>query len=126
MGTSISSSGPGGNVPFDPPWLNEDDIPDNTNQPQEKDDQPNEDENKSQEEDDQSHGNESQLNHQTEVSLPTNFAPQRRFSSANKNFKQFMCNGSQESFGRALGGYAGKGMGGSSRIVRRMQRSTNI
>lgn len=126
MGTSISSSGPGGKIPFDPPWLNEDDIPDNTNQPQEENDQPHEDENKPQEEDDQSHGNEGQLNPQIEVSSLTNLAPPRRFLSAKRNFKQFMRNGSQESLGKALGGYSEKGMGGSSRVVRRMQRSTNI
>jgi hypothetical protein len=140
MGTSISSSGPGGKIPFDPPWLNEDDIPDNTNQPQEENDQPHEDENKPQEEDNQphggenkpqeeenqSHGNEGQLNHPIEISSLTNLAPRRRFLSANKNFKQFMCDGSQKSFGKALGSYSGKGMGGSFRIVRRMRRSTNI
>jgi hypothetical protein len=152
MGTSISSSGPGGNVPFDPPWLNEDDVPDTNqppeedenkpqqdeddqsngdgNKPQDEDGQSNKDKNKPQDKDDQSHGNEDQLNHQTEVSLPTNLAPPRRFLSANRNFKQFMRNGSQKSFGKALGkalgGYSGKGMGGSSRIVRRMQRSANM
>ena len=111
MGTSTSSSGPSGNIPYDPPWLDRDDMSDGTNQDS-TDEQPQNDE--------------SQPDSNTDA-LPSNdLAQPKRLYGAKRNFRNFMKSGSEKALGRALGGYSGKGMGGTSRFAHRMQRSTTF
>ena len=111
MGTSTSSSGPGSGISFDPPWLDEDNSPDATdaNVP---DEQP---------QNDQPHQNPAN-NSLTPIVL----APPKRFLGAKRNYNSFLRGGSEKSLGKALGGYSRKGMGGSSRLVRRLQKSTSL
>lgn len=100
MGTSGSSVGPVGGVPFDPPWL--DDI----ETPQPDDQGP----------DDSDSGN-GQLG-------PPEVAPPRRFANARRALGEFARTGSENAFKRAVGHYSRTGMGGARSAANRMRASS--
>lgn len=109
MGTSASSFGPAGGVPFDPPWLDDIALPipgdisqPNGNTPPDGsgDDQP--------------------------PSSPQllEIAPPRRFYSARLALGKFARTGQHDAFRRAVGHYSRTGMGGASNAARRMRTSS--
>lgn len=113
MGTSASSGGPGGGVPFDPPWLDDiaPDIPWEGILP---DDQGNENNNQGEDQ-------------PAEPSQPTeqqDIAPSRRFQSARLNLTDFVHTGNPRSFRSAMGHYSRTGMGGARNVARRMRTSS--
>lgn len=114
MGTSASSDGPGGGVPFDPPWL------DDTAPPQPD---------KGMQSDDQGNGNGDPGSNQPEQPpqspvKPTELAPHRRFYSARRKLGDFARTGNQESFRKAVGHYSRTGMGGARNAANRMRTSS--
>lgn len=110
MGTSSSSSGPGGGVPFDPPWLSS--VATEIGSPLE-----------------QISGEPAQPEHnpqQTEpVSQPVEIAPPRRFGNARRHLGEYASSGDRDSLKKALGSYSRKGMGGASKVASRMRTSTS-
>ena len=118
MGTSGSSDGPGGGVPFDPPWL--DDI--ETAQPSE--DQPPGD----QDPYDGNSGDGQQKPPPEPTSEPPvklgDVAPSRRFANARRALGEFARTGSEQSFKRAVGHYSHTGMGGARTAANRLRTST--
>jgi len=110
MGTSSSSSGPGGGVPFDPPWLSS--VASEIGSPLE-----------------QISGEPSQPDQnpqQTEPAVqPVEMAPPRRFSNARRHLGEYASSGDRGSLKKALGSYARKGMGGASKVASRMRTSTS-
>lgn len=114
MGTSASSNGPGGGVPFDPPWL--DDIgnpqPDDGTLP-----------------DGQENGDDDPGSNQPEQPLQPpakspELAPPRRFQYARRAMGDFMRTGDRNSFRKAMGHYSRTGMGGARNAANRMRSST--
>ena len=100
MGTSASSSGPGGGVPLIPPWVPEPEV--------EPAVLPEEDQG-------------------PEIDVPVvpppappQLAPARRFAGARTNLGQFAGSGSQRGLRRGLGYYVRTGLGGSRNASRRM------
>ena len=118
MGTSASSNGPGGGVPFDPPWL--DDIA----PPQPGDGvQPDDQGNDGPGADVDQEGGEPQQPPQSPAE-PLELAPPRRFYSARRELGTFARTGNQESFRKAVGHYSRTGMGGARNAANRMRAST--
>jgi hypothetical protein len=100
MGTSKSSSGPGSGIPFDPPWLDDIDLP---NVPNPSPDEP--------------------------KAPPPNIpplAPKARFGNARRSLGDYVKSGSRESLQRALGHYSKTGMGGAKNVANRMRLSTAV
>nr|WP_289707183.1 Qat anti-phage system associated protein QatB [Enterocloster clostridioformis] len=97
MGTSASSLGPGSGVSFDPPWLNNIDIP---NEP------PKEQDNVLQQE------------------IP--IAPKARFRNARMNMGDYVKTGSKDSLRKSLGHYSKTGMGGARNVANRLRVSTSV
>ncbi|MEI8120442.1 MAG: Qat anti-phage system associated protein QatB [bacterium] len=114
MGTSASSNGPGGGVPFDPPWL--DDIP----SPSPGNDSPPDD----QEADDSDSGDDQSAPPQEPPRKPLDTAPQRRFANARRALGEFARTGKEDAFRRAVGHYSRTGMGGARGMAHRMRAST--
>ena len=110
MGTSSSSSGPGGGVPFDPPWLVS--VASEVGSPLER-----------------ISGESAQLDQnfqQTELAAqPVDIAPPRRFGNARRYLGEYVNSGDLGSLKKALGSYSRKGMGGASRVASRMRTSTS-
>lgn len=111
MGTSTSSSGPGPNVPFDPPWL--DDIGDGSGGENE------------------GNGEAGDSNAQGETpngqppQQPPDIAPPRRFANARRSLGKFANEGGGRSaFSKAAGHYSKVGMGGAGSVSSRMRSST--
>lgn len=109
MGTSASSTGPVGGVPFDPPWLDDIELPvlgdisqlnDNTPQNDSEDDQ---------------HPSPSQ---------PMEIAPPRRFYGARLALGNFARTGQHDAFKSAVGHYSRTGMGGAHNAAHRLRTST--
>ena len=100
MGTSASSSGPGGGVPLVPPWVPEPDI--------EPAVIPDED-----------HGPEIEVPVVPPLG-PPQLAPPGRFRGARTNLGQFAGSGSQQGLRRGLRHYVRTGLGGSRNASRRM------
>lgn len=97
MGTSGSSVGPGGGVPFDPPWL--DDI--SLAQP-----------------------GDGQPTPPPEPPVkPPDVAPPRRFANARRALGEFARTGNEDAFRRAVGHYSRTGMGGARGAASRMRTS---
>lgn len=101
MGTSASSAGPGPNVSFDPPWLN--DIPIG--------------------------GGDEAGNQDGGVLAPAQpaaegVAPAQRFRGARTSLGTFARNGDTQALGRAAGHYSRTGMGGARNVAARMRTST--
>ena len=114
MGTSASSNGPRGGVPFDPPWL--DDIaqskPGDGMQP-----------------DDQGNGDRDPGSNPPEQPTqppdrPPELAPPRRFGNARRELRNFARTGNQDSFRKAMGHHSRTGMGGGRNVANRMRTST--
>jgi len=106
MGTSGSSDGPLGGVPFDPPWLDDIETPQPGNDQQPDDQGP----------DDGDSGD-----GQAE---PSEFAPPRRFANARRALGEFARTGSEDAFKRAVGHYSRTGMGGARAAANRMRISS--
>jgi len=104
MGTSASSNGPGGGVPFDPPWLDDIALP----QPGDAD----------------LGSNQSEQPSQPPPAIPPELAPPRRFRNARRALGDFARTGNQESFRKAVGHYSSTGMGGARNAANRMRTST--
>jgi len=113
MGTSGSSDGPGGGVPFDPLWL--DDI----GTPQPSDGQPPGDQGPY---DGDSGDGQPEPPPETPIK-PTDVAPPRRFANARRALGEFARTGSEEAFKRAVGHYSRTGMGGARSAANRMRTS---
>ncbi|MDP3752021.1 MAG: Qat anti-phage system associated protein QatB [Polaromonas sp.] len=101
MGTSATSAGPGANVSFDPPWLN--DIPVG--------------------------GAGETGNHDGAAPAPAQpaaegVAPAQRFRGARTSLGAFARNGDTQALGRAAGHYSRTGMGGARNVAARMRTST--
>ena len=111
MGTSISSSGPGAGVGFDPPWL--DQIGNPLIIPSSPADEPN--------------GNNAWETapqvQPSEVNQPVNVAPARRFANARREMGIFARTGDEGHFRKAVGHYSRSGMGGSKNVAQRMRLS---
>jgi hypothetical protein len=114
MGTSASSNGPGKGVPFDPPWLDDIELPqpDNTVKPE-----------------DQEIGDSDPVNNQPErqhqfPTVPLELAPSARFGNARRKLGEFARTGNQNSFRKAMGHYSSTGMGGARNVASRMRTST--
>lgn len=101
MGTSATSAGPGSNVSFDPPWLN--DIP---------------------------VGGAGEAGNQDGAAPPPvqpaaeGVAPAQRFRGARTSLGAFARNGDTQALGRAAGHYSRTGMGGARNVAARMRTST--
>ena len=98
MGTSASSAGPGANVSFDPPWLN--DIP---------------------------VGGAGQVDGGASAPAEApaeGVAPAERFRGARTSLGAFARNGDSGALARAAGHYSRKGMGGARNVAARMRTST--
>lgn len=110
MGTSGSSDGPKGGVPFDPPWLN------NLTPPQPGDKPP---------PNDQGSGDENSGDGQpVPQTKPPDIAPPRRFFNARRALNEFVHTGEKDAFKKAIGHYSHTGMGGAHRAANRMRTST--
>jgi hypothetical protein len=116
MGTSTSSSGPGAGVSFDPPWL--DDVFPQIQPPAgagpDTGDNADTGDNQTEEPADTT---------VTLVGIP-NVAPRARFGAARRNLANYIGTGSVRDLRRALGHYSRKGMGGSTRLSKRMRASS--
>lgn len=98
MGTSASSAGPGANVSFDPPWLN--DIP-------------------------VGGAGEVDGGASAPAEAPAEgVAPAERFRGARSSLGTFARNGDSGALARAAGHYSRKGMGGARNVAARMRTST--
>lgn len=101
MGTSATSAGPGANVSFDPPWLN--DIP---------------------------VGGAGEAGNQDGAApspiqpAAEGVAPAQRFRGARTSLGTFARNGDTKALGRAAGHYSRTGMGGARNVAARMRTST--
>lgn len=100
MGTSTSSSGPGPNVSFDPPWLDDvlEELGGDTVPPSD------------------------------ETPVPpegaSGTAPPARFAEARRELKKFIKSGDTDSLRNAIGHYSRKGSGGAGAASTRMRAST--
>ena len=113
MGTSGSSNGPGGGVPYDPPWLDDIDTP------QPGDGQPPDDQGP---EDGDSGDGQPEPPPQPPAQ-PPDVAPPRRFANARRALGEFARTGSEDAFKRAVGHYSRTGMGGARNAANRMRTS---
>lgn len=110
MGTSSSSSGPGGGVPFDPPWLNSvaSEIGSSLEQISGEPSPPDEN-----------------LQQAEPITQPVELAPLRRFGNARLYLGKYISSGDRGALKKALGSYSRKGMGGASNVASRMRTSTS-
>lgn len=114
MGTSASSVGPGGGVPFDPPWL--DDIPPpHPGSDSQPDDQGTVD---------GGSGDSETAPPQEPPTKPLDIAPPRRFANARRALGEYVRTGKEDAFRRAVGHYSRTGMGGARGAANRMRAST--
>lgn len=100
MGTSASHNGPKSGVPFDPPWLDDIDNPQNASDPP------------------------LQPPQHEPVAVP--LAPPARFRSARRNMGDYVRSGSRESLQKSLGHYSRTGMGGAQNVANRMRHSASV
>ena len=107
MGTSASSTGPGAGVSFDPPWLDDIDIP-NHQKPNEINDNPKQNES------------------DKETDMPKWVAPKARFGSSRRSLGEYVRSGNKDYAYKALGRYSKTGMGGARNVARRMRVSTSV
>lgn len=113
MGTSTSSKGPTGGVPFDPPWINDltSQHPGNEISPEDHE------------------INTGNVEIDGLVPLPPSLeheiAPLGRFSSARRALSVFTRTGDKKAFTKAVGHYSRKGYGGAFNIAKRMRLSTS-
>ncbi len=114
MGTSASSNGPRGGVPFDPPWL-DDIVPPQPSDGMKPDDQGN---------GDSDPGSNPPEQPTQPPDRPPELAPPRRFGNARRELRNFARTGNQDSFRKAMGHYSRTGMGGGRNVANRMRTST--
>ena len=116
MGTSGSSTGPGPGVSFDPPWLDDIEIPAPGDSP------PPDDQNCDQKPDD--------FNTDTDQPQPPltphGVAPPARFRAARRALGEFVRTGDKNAFRRAVGHYSRTGMGGARNAANRMRTSARV
>lgn len=113
MGTSTSSNGPAGGVPFDPPWLDDIALPAAGDVSQPDDNTPIDDS-----------GENAPPPSPQLPPEPLRVAPARRFYGARRALGEFARTGQQDAFRRAVGHYSKTGMGGARNAARRMRTST--
>ena len=101
MGTSAAHRGPNSGVSFDPPWLDDIEVPNYS--PDEDDNEP-----------------------EVDSLLVPALAPPARFGGARRNLNDYFKSGNRDSLRRALGHYSRTGMGGARRIATRMQPSVRV
>ncbi|KAF0092544.1 MAG: hypothetical protein FD141_728 [Fusobacteria bacterium] len=106
MGTSTSSNGPNGGVSFDPPWLDEIEMPGSTTSS------------------DASKENDLGLQDEDIDNTKINIAPPRRFSATRRALNNYAQSGDSDSLRKALGHYSRTGMGGARNVANRMRTST--
>ena len=116
MGTSGSSDGPKGGVPFDPPWL------DNLASPQPGEGQQPDDEGPG----DGDLGENQPSRPRFPPLKPPDVAPPKRFSNARRALREFVRTGENVAFRRAVGHYSRTGMGGARSVAQRMRTSTGV
>jgi hypothetical protein len=113
MGTSTSSTGPAGGVPFDPPWLDDIPLPMPGGHVPPDDDTQTED------------SGDNQLESPPQSTpFPIEIAPPKRFYNARRALGVFARTGQKDAFNRAVGHYSKTGMGGARNAARRMRIST--
>ena len=109
MGTSASNKGPGSGVSFDPPWLDDIELPNfdpnSPSEPQLPDKQQPDDNN---------------------TPVAPVLAPPGRFRGARANLSNYIRSGDVRSLRRSLGHYSKTGMGGARNIAKRMRLSTSV
>jgi hypothetical protein len=106
VGTSASSSGPGSNVSFDPPWLN--DIPVGGGG-----------------EGADTDGDATGVPSAAPAPVPIpGVAPAKRFNAARQGLNAFARSGDTDALRRAGGNYSRTGMGGAKAVASRMRTST--
>lgn len=113
MGTQGSSDGPGGGVPFDPPWLDDIAPPEPGDGPQPDSEGP--------DDGDSGDGQPTPLP-QAPVKTP-DVAPPARFRNARRALRDFVRTGNQDAFRRAVGHYSRTGMDGARGAASRMRTS---
>lgn len=109
MGTSASSSGPGGGVPLVPPWV--DDVGNDLSPAPDGDNDETQDQ-----------GEPSDPQEQTAAPQPA-VAPRARFRAARMNLGSFSRDGSTDALKRGLGHYSRTGLGGARHATNRMART---
>ncbi len=115
MGTSGSSTGPGPGVPFDPPWLDDIEMPTPGDAP------PPDDQDGDQKPDD-THSDNGQPQ-PSPTPKPPDVAPPGRFRAARRALGEFARTGNKDAFKRAVGHYSRAGMGGARSAANRMRTS---
>lgn len=115
MGTSGSSDGPKGGVPFDPPWLDNLASPQPGIGPQPDDEEIG----------DGDLGENQPSRPRVPPSKPPDIAPPKRFSNARRALREFVRTGEGGAFRRAVGHYSRTGMGGARNVANRMRASTS-
>jgi len=114
MGTSGSSNGPGAGVPFDPPWLDDIEIPTPGDGPPPDDQKP---------DDADPVNGKSEPPLEAPAAPPPDVAPPKRFFGARIALRKFAKTGSEDAFRRAVGHYSRTGMGGAQSAANRMRTS---
>jgi hypothetical protein len=110
MGTSSSSSGPGGGVSFDPPWLSSIESEIGT----------------SLEKISGAHAQPEQNPQQADPAVQqAQIAPSGRFGGARRALGEYVSSGNRGALKRALGHYSRRGIGGASKAASRMRASTS-
>ena len=99
MGTSSSSKGPTGGVPFDPPWIDSD-VAEISGVPIPID--------------------------LSTTSADIVLAPSNRFSDARRNFRAYINDGTFETLQRSIRSYVRHGLGGVSRATNRMKLASAV
>jgi len=110
MGTSKSSNGPGPGVSFDPPWLDNINLPNPESSPI----------------DDQKTTEQKLESNETKIPTFVNIAPPARFFGARTNIGNYVKSGNKASLRLALGHYSKTGMGGTKNVSKRMRVSTSV
>ena len=109
MGTSALNNGPGRGVSFDPPWLDDIEMPTPGDGPPPDDQKP----------DDADSDN----GQPQPPPKPPDVAPRARFGAARRALGEFARTGKEDAFRRAVGHYSRTGMGGARRAANRMRTS---
>jgi len=110
MGTSKSSNGPSSGVSFDPPWLENINLPNPELTPV----------------DDQKTTEQKPEDSKTKTLAPLSMAPPARFRGARTNIGNYARTGNKDSLRHALGNYSKTGMGGAKNVSSRMRVSTSV
>lgn len=110
MGTSASSSGPGSGVSFDPPWLDDIEIPSLDKQDDAESDELDSD-------------NDNSRPESADALKIEPLAPSRRFQPSRTQLGHYLKTGDKSYLKSSLGSYSKTGMGGARRVASRMRLS---